>query len=215
MGYGPVQDAGGCGWMINGLPERVFAATDDSLKNEWEADNACTMPTADTGSVGDLYRVTLHVAGRWRNVSWQKLPESTGHCEALQTSHTAGRYYVAGDWDNWELHEMLPDPSMSGFYFKDITLQHSASEFQIVRNRDWRQALYPGRPRTSDIASAVHGPDDLGEGLHWLLHGRTGDAYRIELQRVVTGELDTRKVVWWRLDSKRAGGDQLNSQEEG
>jgi hypothetical protein len=213
--FGPVQDAGGCGWKINGLPELVHPPTDDSLQDEWEADNDCLLPTADTGSVGDLYHVTLHIAGRWRTVSWQKLPESTGGCEALQTSHTGGRYYVTGDWDGWELHEMLRDPSRPGFYSKDIILQQSESEFQIVRNRDRQQALYPGRPRSTESTSKVYGPDDLGNGLHWLLHGSPGGTYRIELERRVIGEFDTKRIAWWILDSTGAGGDHLNTVVEG
>jgi len=200
--YGPVQNAGGCGWKINGLPELVYAPAADSLQDEWEADDGFALPTADTGSVGDLYRVTLHVAGRWRTVSWQKLPESACDLKVLQTTCIGGQYYVSGDWDGWQLHEMLPEPSMSGFFFQDITLQQSAMEFQIVRNRDWRQVLYPSEPRTTNSTSTVHGPDDLSDGLHWLLHGNPGDTYRIELQRLVTGELDTKKVTWWRLDSR-------------
>ncbi|CAE8649498.1 unnamed protein product, partial [Polarella glacialis] len=162
-------------------------------------------------ALGSISSVQLRVIGRWRTVTWERLPSeqrvrsrvelATQRDQAglLAQGQGQGHYYIAGSWNDWSLQEMLPDPNSPGVFLATASLWRSGGEFQILRNRDWTQVLHPSSPRTSrDALGVVQGPDDLGHGLNWFLNGRAGDAFRIELRRSLedTQGTDTKPVSW-------------------
>ncbi|CAE8642132.1 unnamed protein product [Polarella glacialis] len=214
--FGPDSLGHGCNWLIDGCTELPAAPASPQIREledllpSWQANGdsaASSKPSADFGLPGDRYRVQLRVIGRWRTVTWERLPSeqraelATRRDQAglLAQGQRQGHYYIAGSWNDWSLQEMLPDPNSPGVFHATASLWRSGGEFQILRNRDWRQVLHPSSPRTSrDALGVVEGPDDLGHGLNWFLNGRAGDAFRIELRRSLedTQGTDTKSVSW-------------------
>lgn len=198
--FGPDSMGHGCNWVIDGrqeLPavkipkelgqESVLMKTSAAPLTEGSSGTS-KRPAADFGMPGDSYRVELRISGRWRNVTWEKLP--AGHPKASMADQLVreriSQFYVAGSWNDWNLQEMTPDENRPGLYSATAVLWRSGGEFQILRNRDWAQVLHPSSS-SSDKLDAAAGPDDKGHGLNWSLKGQAGDVFRIELRR--SGEL--------------------------
>merc|ERR1711918_241482 len=75
----------------------------------------------------------------------------------------------------------------------DMQLLRPGGEFQICRNRDFEQVLYP-LEEASD--STVGGPDDESDGRAWLLNGKVGDRFRIEMTRSRRNGCDEKHISW-------------------
>merc|ERR1712136_677259 len=72
-------------------------------------------------------------------------------------------------------------------------LLHDGGEFQIVRDEDFDQTLYPMDPYGfGDTNSTILGPDGNGRDLNWWLGGRAGDVFRIFFER----SEDSMQVGW-------------------
>lgn len=181
--FGPTSEVEGCNWMIDGRGDSSSST----------AGAAASSP--DLGLPGDPYRVRLRVAGKWRSVTWQRLalgPSAGPPRLAVPT----GTYHVAGSWSDWVGQEMERDAGPGTFFF-DVTVRGFGEEFQILRNNDWEQALYPAAPPGSpDGSGEVLGPDDLGHSAFFRIPGPHGARYRVELVRVVEGDKDTKRVSW-------------------
>lgn len=159
------------------------------------ADGLVELPHAERGWPGAQYRIRLRVAGRWRTVDWERISESPAGT-ALQDDSTRGRYYVVGSFNDWGFQEMSPDFVSAGVYNVEVMLYRNREYFQIVRNEDWQQMIFPW-DRTRNEISPVGGPSDEGHGYHWELKGEAGDVFRIEFQRSMdeTG-FQSMKVSW-------------------
>jgi len=207
---GPVPDNEGACWMISGKPECVYVTYDAGEEVAEGASHVTSddygkkvamyrMPTADTGKPGDQYRVHLHVKGKWRTVTWERLVPAIGEGPVAAVP-PQGRYYICGDWSDWDLEEMSQGSTPGAFYM-DIEMGMKSHEFTIVRNKDWNQMIYPLQPTSvGDGNVDVRGPDDLGEGHHWHITGERGSHVRVEFQRTVDDDSDIMKVTWRKLD---------------
>mmetsp|Transcript_47748 Transcript_47748/g.147578 ORF Transcript_47748/g.147578 Transcript_47748/m.147578 type:complete len:1039 (-) Transcript_47748:168-3284(-) len=202
--YGPEPDfVGGAqacrtgtspSWMIDGRQELVqyprpadaVKALKDEAGGGAEADSIMVGIT-EAGKAGDQYRVQLEIRGKWRMVSWEKLPTTSEHV-------SRGKYYISASWRQWELEEMIEDPSTPGTYTIEAVLYHGVGSFQIIRNEDWAETFYPNpSPGAED---AVLGPDDMGGDLSWTVEGKPGDRFNIQFQRTFDGHKEMRKVSW-------------------
>jgi polyketide synthase-associated protein len=183
------EDVQGLAWMIDGRGE--LCEYEDSGTVQTYA-----LESPDKGRQGDMYRVHLCIVGKWRTVSWEKI-------QALPISDAAkgtwdldlGSYYITGAFNNWEFEEMTPDTSNNAVFRAKIKLTRAGSEFQIVRNKDFAQVIYPDSPYAGP-ESNVYGPDDLGDGLFWSVEGSIGDHFTIEFQRIVELDDDKMGVSW-------------------
>ena len=107
--FGPDAMGHGCNWVIDGRQELPAVKVPKELGNESLLPKALKgedtsdgekpkCPSADYGMPGDSYRVTLRVTGRWRNVTWEKLPQ--GHPQARLsdqlTRERVSQFYIAG-----------------------------------------------------------------------------------------------------------------------
>nr|AQS99169.1 type I polyketide synthase [Gambierdiscus excentricus] len=156
----------------------------------------------DLGMPGDLYKIKLQLAGKWKTVTWDKI-SGTGAVDK-------GSYYFVASWNDWELQQMEVEVSSPNTYFIEVTLPGSRfaryirGEFLIVRNKDWNQTFFP-----ADTLAAVAKNDRVGgpgkeDGINWQLQGEPGEAFRIEFQRAVAGEEDTKKVNWTKIEKPLA-----------
>jgi len=200
--FGPDNMGHGCNWMIDGRQEVPEAQLPKELgkdgllrvKDE-STEGSQKLPTADFGLPGDAYRVKLRVVGRWRTVTWEKLPrnQAAGLAEQFQRERVS-QFYICGSWNDWNLQEMTEQSP--GVYQSTAVLWRNGGEFQILRNRDWSQVLHPAAPRTSlEALGSVEGPDEKGHGFNWFLNGLAGDSFRIEFTRL-EGEM---RVTWEKL----------------
>lgn len=212
---GPSPSAHGCNWLIDGRlgtqqqQPAAFQFPEVLLGPGGPASAALVREVDDSPSPrrraiaagpprpGDLYRVRLRLAGKWRTVDWERLPPGPATF-SISPKVKPGRYYVAGSWNDWVLEEMAPDQKEHGVFRLDVVLTRSAGEFQIVRNRDWSQVFYPQKPRAlGSVDSPVQGPDDSGHGLNWYLGGVPGDQFDILFSRQVGMDgSDERHISW-------------------
>lgn len=157
------------------------------------------MAALDKGMPGDKYRISLQVAGKYRQVSWEKI---AGTAVAGK-----GDYYLVSNWNGWRPQKM--DCDKDGKFSIETQLTREGGEFQILRDGDWHQAIYPVDPAGGmDVLGA--GPDrSTGcRGVNWFLNGAAGDVYNIEFTRESSDEyaedygidtVDVKKVSWSKL----------------
>jgi len=213
--HGPSASSGGHAWHIEGrtaqLAEPSYGAAslaDAGGDGAAAGGELVDVGTLDRGLIGARYRIRLRVVGKYRLVDWERLtgkPQDSDLQTALEsaTALPQSSYLVTGDFNGWGFQEMTAVPSeQSGEarFSLDLQLDRDGGEFQIVRNRDWDQVLYPFEEWAGcQDPSAVGGPDDESYGRTWFLDGRAGDRFRIELQRSRPGGRDEKQVSWTSL----------------
>mmetsp|Transcript_44051 Transcript_44051/g.136125 ORF Transcript_44051/g.136125 Transcript_44051/m.136125 type:complete len:1033 (+) Transcript_44051:64-3162(+) len=153
-----------------------------------------TLGTTEAGQPGDQYRVLLQVTGKWRMVTWEKLPALE---QALPPLVPPGTYYLAGSWSDWALEEMHSDPSSPGLFTAEVRLPaEGIGDFQVVRDRDWSQVFYPNPDAAMEEPDSVLGPDDLGFDLAWRMEGAPGDTFQVRFQRTHEAGVESRILLW-------------------
>jgi len=154
----------------------------------------------DGGKPGDRFKVRLAVKGKWRIVDWENLDKDASEVSAP----APGSYQISGSWNHGDLQPMAADPSTPGLHTAEVKLlTKGVSLFQIIRNGDWGQALYPDTPG-GGTDSEVLGPDEQ-MGLAWAIEGRMGDVFKITFQR----DGETKKVNWEHLRNEELTRDEL------
>mmetsp|Transcript_40600 Transcript_40600/g.130623 ORF Transcript_40600/g.130623 Transcript_40600/m.130623 type:complete len:1023 (+) Transcript_40600:67-3135(+) len=193
MGPARSDEVGRSGtWLIDARGSSETALTESAAGDTAEQ----VALSADMGQRGDRYKISLHVAGKWRAVTWTKV-EATAEASSASAIVSArpGKYHVAGAWNDWDFDEMVADASTPGLHSLEVTLTRSAMHFQIVRNKDWSQTFFPVEAMAGSDA-AIHGPDDRHDSLSWQIDGKLGDTFKIEFQRSFEGGSDVKRVSW-------------------
>eukprot|EP00913_Durusdinium_trenchii_P023812 g22362.t1 len=134
-----------------------------------------------------------------RREDWERLNEPLASKEELPLSS----YFVTADFNGWGLEQMQLQED--GSWRLEVHLIRPGGSFQILRNRDPDQTMYPveGEPR---------GPDDLSEGRCWTMKGSPKELFSITLRRQVSDGLETRKEVHIeRLGEKELDEEQICS----
>lgn len=212
MGPSEAYAAEGLRWMIDGrtVPFEVrdagaIADRGDQLVPSDASQSAVRvemlpMSMRDQGRPGDQYEVKLHIAGKYRAVSWHKLGSRAIVNGGAMASLVAGRYYIAGSWSGWAFQEMEPSSVVPGLQTVEVTLSYGSTDFVIVRNKDWEQVFYPSSSDASSAAAGgeteVSGPDNGHSGLTWSLGGRSGQTFKVEFQRTLEDGKDLRTISW-------------------
>jgi len=149
------------GWVIDTRPPPVegnalVPATDE-----------VSLPL-DDGDPGDEFEVKLQVKGRFRSVTWERLDSKNVQRNGLP--RTMGRYFIAGSWNDWKPEEMLLEDEAVGRFTAKATLPKGNQRFHILRNRDWRQLVYPETCYADcDDDVPVKGPDAAGYDSYWSI----------------------------------------------
>lgn len=153
---GPDGEGKGLAWKIDGRADRAPPGTTYAVKFKWSFD---------------------WERGESMSISWDKLEDE---CHpALEYSH---QYFVAGSWTSWKLHKMTESRTDLGHYHMAARIGPSGQEeFQIVRDRDWSQVIYPGTNHPIKTSVPVQGPDEKGNGKNWLVRGPPGFKLDVEL----------------------------------
>lgn len=166
---------------------RILGPDDDRGDRSWLIDGR------QGGSRSSVYRLTFEWGTR-RRISWSAIdgpaaPWSVEDCDGQDVTFVH-RYYIAGSWSAWSLQVMTPHRDEEGLFEAAFRIRGSRQEeFQILRDKDPRQAIYPATARARDASVPVRGPDDAGEGKHWLVEGRENEEVQVRL-RLVGGEAE-------------------------
>jgi hypothetical protein len=195
LGPDTEDDSAGLTWIIDGR--------DAMLASDYEDDTGTLQSLSldnfpDKGRPGDMYRVHLCIAGKWRTLSWEKIQApAIGDIATDAWDLDLGTYYIIGAFNQWEPQEMAPHPDQKGVFRANVDLTRSIDgEFHIIRNMDFEQAIYPDHAYAAS-ESSVLGPDDWGEGVFWNLEGRFGETFTIEFQRTLYPDDPERMRVSW------------------
>jgi len=238
---GPAASSGGNAWHIEGrtrmIPSTEFgsdanfpalanAAADGAGETGGEVVVSSSGPSmvevgsVDRGLVGAQYRIRLNIAGKYRLVDWERLSGKPGETElpgalVAASALPPSTYYVSADFNGWGFQEMVETPSDDDgatHYCMEVQLLRSGGEFQILRHRDWDQALYPLEEMAGCTdPSAVGGPDDESYGRAWFLDGRPGDRFRIDLRSAKSSGRGEKQVSWTMLGNEPLTEEQLTA----
>jgi len=115
-----------------------------------------------------------------RVVAWEAVPEDPGPSEFQSYRHT---YQVMGSWGAYEMCDMAPVRGESHLHEYGFRIGPSGQEsFQIVRDSDLEQAIYPAYPKSQRRGVPVRGPDHLGKGKLFTIQGEQGERALIKVK---------------------------------
>jgi len=158
----------------------------------------------DVGSPGDQYEVKLMISGKYRAVTWKRLPTdpklSTVMVSGLAQLPPAaiGRYYVTGSMNGWGFTEMTPSSEIPGLFVVEVGPLRGATDFQIIRNKDEQQVFFPvlAGVSTGSVSNEVLGPEFEERRRSWRINGTFGEKVRIEFQRTFVNGQDVKTISW-------------------
>eukprot|EP00811_Abedinium_folium_P014184 NODE_231_length_3339_cov_15.953611.p1 GENE.NODE_231_length_3339_cov_15.953611~~NODE_231_length_3339_cov_15.953611.p1 ORF type:complete len:1023 (+),score=271.89 NODE_231_length_3339_cov_15.953611:133-3069(+) len=155
-------------------------------------------PTAESGCPGDRYLVRLHVAGKWRSISWIKLaPPEIHPFFSSKPRYSTASYYVASSASKWLLRKMRATEK-PGCFSAEVQLTGDSASLFIVREKDWCQVIFP--TGEDDVA---WGPTQLEpSGRAWSLNGQCGDVFEVVLERYAQDGEDFKRVSITKLRSE-------------
>jgi hypothetical protein len=142
-------------WMIDGRDEEVPAGT--------------------------VYEIAFRWGKKRNQIKWSEVNPALG----AEIENFIHRYSVFGSSTSYNSFlDMTESPDRRGVYEVCIRIGLNGEEsFQIVRDHDTTQAIYPDRGGTSLQPSIpVRGPDDLGVGKYWKLTGKVDEYVKIRLE---------------------------------
>jgi len=217
---GPSSHSEACalGWVIDGRPRRS-----PGERGEPADSSVQQLPNPDSAQPGDQFRVKLEIKGRYRAVTWERLEQSNVQRNCL--SKTMGRYYVAGSWNDWQPEEMKLEDEYLGRYSLKAALPKGNQRFQILRNRDWRQLVYPEMCYADcEDDVPVKGPDADGHDSYWSIEVfPSSNLVRIDLElwpeeessalSEVRGSLSSRAVQQMKVVWRSVGKQDLSPEE--
>jgi len=200
--YGPDESDQAGHWTIDG---RVVTGTvsgssclDDSAV--WTNHSPSGVRIKDRGLPGDKYSVRLQVAGKWRNVAWQKIHNASP--EDI-SAYLGGSYFVCGSFTNHQMSEMHAVVDSPGLYRYEFTLRSRSATFIIVRNEDRNQCFYqPSDTISGEVNCFGPGSCDLRVDRYWRICGGYMDRFVIEFSRMAAADGSDKKCLRWRkIDS--------------
>merc|ERR1712060_882700 len=127
-------------------------------------------------------------------VSWAEVPKDTADT-ALSYEHT---YYV-GVPGSKKLQQ-LDQPKADGVWETTVKVgAQCKAEFFFSRDQDMRQLVYPESQKAGTLA---RGPDDMGDGKHFVVRGIPGEVVNITLRVVdakvaVTASTESKGAQEW------------------
>jgi len=171
--------------------------TDGQKEKEGGGTNWVQTNSKEAGVPGEQYRIQLLVNGQYRSVTWEKVMEGDEAPVPVKAEVPVGKYYLSSSWNDWSFAPMTADPDKEGLFYVESQLTRNGGTFNLVRNQDERQTIYPEIPYAGQAdESPVLGPDDQGRAFCWYAAGTVGDVVRIEMQRVYKDGCVSMEVSW-------------------
>lgn len=175
---------------------RIWVAGPDAqgLGNKWVVDGRDREVPS-----GTVYRVHFKWSTQRMEVYWDEA-EPTLAPTAFQFDHA---YYVVGGFSRSKSQALTKS---KGANVWESTLRIGAQgkeRFQLLRDRDPNQAIYPAEHLLSQRGLLCRGPDDLGQGKGFVVRGQPGESVTIRLEMddgaaTVTITSENRGAVVWK-----------------
>nr|AQS99199.1 type I polyketide synthase [Gambierdiscus polynesiensis] len=162
--------------VVNEANEQVWVeGPDPSPKSEgkrWMIDGRDLAVPA-----GTVYQIKFHWGTGRKKVTWEQVDAAS----VPPQPRYPHRYQLKGSWTSSRMDDMKKtDDGVWEFLGKIGTT--GQEEFQIFRDYDEQQCIYPGRPRCVDTKVPVRGPDDMGRGKCWSINGPVGENVKVRLE---------------------------------
>eukprot|EP00930_Biecheleria_cincta_P070661 TRINITY_DN58291_c0_g1_i1.p1 TRINITY_DN58291_c0_g1~~TRINITY_DN58291_c0_g1_i1.p1 ORF type:complete len:1227 (-),score=221.30 TRINITY_DN58291_c0_g1_i1:327-4007(-) len=166
MVLGPGTAPSGHTWFIDGRADRARPGTLYKIMMRWDADE------------------------RRKKVSWEPV-ETTN----LQLQVVRHGYYVNASWTAYRPFEMQV-VRKGELYQAEVRIGiQGIEEFQLQRDADSLQVIYPAENGGKSSAVPVLGPDCRGQNKFWRVSGQTGELFTIQLEVTLSGVAVSAKSV--------------------
>merc|ERR1740129_964493 len=155
---GPDGGGEGRNWLVDGREQEIQAGTLHRIRFRW----------------GEM-RKQIH----WEEALWKDTSSLNGRIYA-DFVHS---YSVVGSWTSWEFQDLHRAPDYDGVWECDMRIGISGEErFHFVRDRDWKQTIYPSRCEATRTTVPIRGPDEHGSSKHWIVRGAQGERMHVRLE---------------------------------
>uniref|UniRef100_A0A7S4VJV6 Beta-ketoacyl synthase C-terminal domain-containing protein n=1 Tax=Alexandrium monilatum TaxID=311494 RepID=A0A7S4VJV6_9DINO len=154
---GPDWDGKGLYWIIDGREEQVPAGT--------------------------IYEITFTWTPDRKSITWEKVGESTdAKVLGYEYEH---KFYMTGSFRKFDGYTQMKKIEGENFYEGTFKIGYRfREEFQIVRDADPEQAIYPSIPSCTSTSAPLQGPDPHGKGKNWLVKGSQHDTVTVRVSLV-------------------------------
>nr|AQS99214.1 type I polyketide synthase [Gambierdiscus polynesiensis] len=153
---------------------------------------------------GTIYEISFAWSFSWEHgehmkVSWQ--PTATPP-SGLQLPYSSHVYSITGTFTSWKFREMHRSKQQEGKWSTQVRIGMSGQElFQLVRDNDSKQVIYPAEPLARKTCMRISGPDENVSNKHWLLQGPPGEVVAVHLvvlngSMTVTTASRTKTMTW-------------------
>jgi len=194
----PASDCFGSCWQIGGCNKLQWRDHDASAIEEQGSGAMYVVQGCglDVGEPGDQYKVRLETLGKYRVVTWTKVVDDKNGPEIpIKAFVRPAKYSVIGSFTGWMHEEMSREESETGtLHVCNVKLTRVGDEFQIAVNENSHRAIHP--ESSGSGPGLALGPDELGLGRTWKLHGVPGDTFKIFLERLVQSDVMVTTVRW-------------------
>jgi len=125
---------------------------------------------------GTVYKIYFNWGSIMKKVWWEEVSEK------VQPKAYEHVYSVIGNWASYQFQDLTPtaDPKVWEGSFK--INERGECLFQIVRDHDYQQLIYPSKPNTTSTGVPVRGPDAWGEGKYWKVEGAADGIINVQLE---------------------------------
>lgn len=134
--------------------------------------------------VGTIYHIEFNWTDEGKSLFWRPLDvtESTPELKVIgQKEEVKRQYYLFGTPTRWEKHKELKEIA-EGYYETTFAMTYRREEeFQIICDKDDKQAIYPTSPLTKKATAPLCGPDWNGKGKHWLVKAPQHEVISVRL----------------------------------
>jgi len=135
----------------------------------------------DEAPAGTIYEITFTWTADRKTISWEKVDSSSDY--KMLGADYEHKYYLTGSWRTWEgFQEMRKVDDKGESYTGTFKIGYRCmEEFQIVRDADPKQVLYPCLPKCDRGGVPLMGPDAKGKGKNWLVKGNQHQEVNVRL----------------------------------
>jgi len=155
---------------------------------------------------GTLFHIYFRSGVERMEVYWEEAGSSADGAIAIKYEHN---YSLVGDFSKWKCSPMSRAEGQDGVWEGFVRIGgQGRADFQLVRDEDMQQVIYPAQHKATSSSVPARGPDDLGKGKHFQVRGDPGELATIRLSvvdsMVVVSATSSRGVVEWQ---SRSGWD--------
>jgi len=129
---------------------------------------------------GTKYEIRFRWHSERMSIEWEEVSGGLPLCPVLEYEHS---YSLLGTFAPSTFVNMPRVKDEEGVWEGAFKLGVTGTEqFQIARDGDIRQRIYPAKAETIRTQVPIRGPDEFGGKKSWLVRGPTGDTVTVRLQ---------------------------------